>query len=140
VRLDPRFRYSLYGAFAALFVTGIAWLVVDQLKNASSGEELQAAAANLLMLHGGAAMITLMLLGALIPLHVQRAWRSRKNRVSGTAMVSFNAILIATSFGLYYLGSEVLRPWASDLHIGFGVGLPVLMVVHIWLGRRRVPR
>jgi len=60
--------------------------------------------------HGGAAMVTLLLLGALIPVHVMRAWRSRKNRVSGSAMVTFNAVLIVTAFGLYYLGSETLRP------------------------------
>ena len=80
------------------------------------------------------------LLGALVPLHVQRAWRSRKNRVTGTAMVTFNAVLVVTSFGLYYAGSEVLRPWMSGVHTGVGLALPVLIVVHIVLGRRYASR
>ncbi len=136
LRLSPRFRFALYGAFLALFVTGAAWLVADGLKDTSSGEMWQAIAATLLMLHGGATMVTLMLLGALVPLHVQRAWRTRRNRVTGTLMVTFNAVLIATAFGLYYLGSEALRPWASNVHIGVGLFLPVLFLVHIVLGRR----
>jgi hypothetical protein len=56
------------------------------------------------MLHGGTAMITLLLLGALIPVHLIRAWRRQKNRVSGSLIATFNAVLIVTAFGLYYLG------------------------------------
>jgi hypothetical protein len=66
----------------------------------------------LLMAHGGAAMLTLMLLGALFPLHIFRAWRAKKNRLTGIIMIACNAMLIATAFGLYYLASETLRPWA----------------------------
>jgi hypothetical protein len=136
LRLEPIFRRTLYVAFAVLFVTGVVWLVADARKDTAAGEGWQAAAANLLMVHGGAAMATLLLLGALIPLHVQRGWRARRNRIMGAAMVTFNAVLILTAFGLYYLGSDTLRPWASDLHIAAGVALPVLLVVHIITGRR----
>ena len=136
LRLNPRFRFALFGAFSALFVTGVAWLVADGLKDTSSGELWQVIAANLLMLHGGAAMVTLLLLGALVPLHVMRSWRRRTNRVTGSTMVTFNAVLIVTSFGLYYFGSEALRPWMSTVHTGFGIALPVLFIVHVVLGRR----
>jgi hypothetical protein len=136
LRLDPRFRLSVYGAFAALTVTGVAWLVADRLKESPNGDAWQAVAANLLMIHGGAAMATLMLLGALAPLHVRLAWRSGRNRVTGTAMAGVNAVLIVTAFGLYYFGSETLRPWASYLHMGVGFALPTLFLAHVWLGRR----
>ncbi len=140
MRLDPRFRWALYAAIGALLLTGAAWLVADQMKEGTHGEAWQETASSLLMIHGGAAMLTLMLFGALVPLHVVRCWRARKNRVTGTAMVTFNAVLIVTSFGLYYAGSEVLRPWMSGVHIGVGLALPVLIVVHIALGRRSEPR
>ena len=52
-------------------------------------------------------------------------------------MVACNAVLILTAFGLYYLGAETLRPWASCAHIVAGFALPVLVTFHIWLGRRR---
>jgi hypothetical protein len=98
-RLDPPFRFAIYIAFAVLFASGAAWLVVDQMKESANGEIWQPAAAYLLMFHGGAAMLTLMLLGALFPLHIGRAWRAGKNRVTGIVMLAFNAVLIATAFG-----------------------------------------
>jgi hypothetical protein len=123
-------------AFSVLFVTGAGWLLADRMKDASSGEAWQMTAAYLLMLHGGAAMATLLLLGALVPLHIQRAWRSRRNWITGTTMVAFNTLLILSAFGLYYLGSDTIRRWTSNLHIGIGLGLPVLFLVHILIGRR----
>jgi len=136
LRLEPSFRYALYAAFVLLFMTGAGWLVADQMKETASGEGWQAAAASLLMIQGGAAMATLLLLGALFPLHIRRGWRARRNRLAGTAMVTCNAVLILTAFGLYYFGSEMLRPWASGVHIGGGIFLPVLFLVHVIVGRR----
>jgi hypothetical protein len=134
---DRQFRFALYAAFSALFVTGSGWLLADQMKDPSgAGEAWQTTAANLIMLHGGAAMVTLMLLGALVPLHMQRAWRSRRNRLTATAMLAANGLLILTSFGLYYAGSEVLRPWMSNIHIAVGLCLLILFPVHVLVGRR----
>jgi uncharacterized BrkB/YihY/UPF0761 family membrane protein len=117
-------------------ITGAAWLLADALKDGPSGDVWQAVAANLLMLHGGAAMAMLMVFGALFPLHVRRAWRARKNRLSGGTMVTVNGLLIVTAFGLYYSGSELVRPWISDAHIAAGFALAILTVIHILFGRR----
>ena len=138
LQLDFRFRWALYAAFAVLFVTGVVWLVAAALKDTAEGEFWQQASAFLLMIHGGAAMVTLVLLGALVPVHIQRAWRSRQNRLTGTAMATANVVLIATAFGLYYAGSDVLRAWTSDVHIAIGLIFPALLVVHILTGRRRL--
>jgi hypothetical protein len=138
LRLKPSFRFAIYAAFGVLFLTGAGWLVADWQKDISGDEFWQQSVAYLLMVHGGAAMVTLLLLGALIPVHVMRAWRSRKNRVSGSGMVTFNAILIVTAFGLYYLGSETLRPWMSWIHIAAGFSLSLLFPLHIFWGRREL--
>jgi len=134
LRLKPAFRFALYAAFAVLFVSGAAWLVADRLKESS--ELAQEAAADLLMVHGGAAMVALLLLGALVPLHVQRGWRAARNRIAGAAMVTFNSVLVVTAFGLYYAGSETLRPWMSDVHLWVGLAFPLLLLIHVVLGRR----
>jgi hypothetical protein len=136
--LNRRFRWALYVAFALLFATGAAWLIADQLKDSPSGEFWQATTANLLMVHGGAAMVTLLLLGALFPTHIARAWRGRLNRVSGAIMAATNITLIVTAFGLYYLGSDTFRPWISDAHIAAGLALPALLIFHVWFGRRQI--
>ena len=107
------------------------------MKDAASGELWQTTASYMLMVHGGAAMATLMLLGALVPLHVRHGWRRRRNRVTGSLMAACNAVLILTAFGLYYFGWETLRLWASRLHIGVGIGLALLFLLHVLVGRRR---
>jgi hypothetical protein len=135
VRLDPGFRRALYAAVAVLTVTGAGWMLADWQKDPAGPEAWQTMAANLLMVHGGTAMIMLMLLGALFPLHVRQSWRSGRNRLSGPTMIGINAALIVTGFGLYYAGSELLRAWISDIHIAAGFVLPALLALHIWVGR-----
>ena len=137
LRLDARFRLAIYGVFATLLITGAAWLIADALKNSADGDMWLAIAADLLMVHGVAAMAALILLGALVPVHIFRAWRSCRNRISGVIMVAFNAVLILSSIGLYYLGSQTMRSWASTLHIAFGLALPVMFFVHVRIGRHR---
>jgi hypothetical protein len=139
MRLRYRLRYALYAVFSTLFLSGAVWLVADGLKDTSGGETWQAISANLLMLHGGAAMVTLMLLGALLPVHVSQAWRAKRNRLTGGATVALNAILIVTAFGLYYLGSELLRPWTSNIHLAAGFSLPIFLFVHSLRGRLAKP-
>jgi len=139
LRLDPRFRFALYGVFALLVLTGAVWLVADQLKDAAESELWQRVSASMLMIHGGVAMIALLLIGALFPLHVRLGWRSGRNRITGPAMMAFNAVLILTAFGLYYSGSDAVRPWMSNLHIVVGFALPALFLFHVLLGRRSRP-
>ena len=119
MRLKNAFRFALYGVFALLFVSGAAWIYADQMKNNTEmdTEMWQQAAAFLLSMHGGAAMITLMLLGALGPMHVQRAWRAKKNRVTGVASIAMYGLLIATAFGL---------------------AVPAVITAHIMVGRASV--
>jgi cation transport ATPase len=136
LRLSSPFRFAVYAAFAALLLTGAAWLVADAWKDPEGSEIWQAIAANLLMLHGGAAMLTLMFLGALIPLHARRNWRIRSNRPTGTLMLACNAILVVTAFGLYYVGWDAVRWWVSEIHTAAGFFLPALFLVHVALGRR----
>jgi hypothetical protein len=139
LRLEPRFRAVLYTVVAVLFGTGAAWIAIDRVKDVGpTADAWQDAAAWLLMLHGGAAMLFLLLLGALVALHVRIGWRLGNNRVSGSIMLTLNAVLVVTAFGLYYAGSETLRRWTSDIHIAIGLGFPVLLALHAVLGRRSV--
>ncbi len=93
--------------------------------------------ASLLMLHGAGAMVMLVLFGGLMPFHVRVGWRRKRNRTTGTVMLAANGALIVTAFGLYYAGAEPVRDWASTVHTGVGLALPVLLALHIVRGRRR---
>jgi small-conductance mechanosensitive channel len=72
------------------------------------------------------------------PAHVQRAWRAKKNRTTGITSVAIYGLLILTAFGLYYVGSEALRPWISTIHIAFGLAVPAVVVAHVMVGRASV--
>ncbi len=135
MRLEPGLRFWTYAVGTTLAATGVIWLVADMLKNADD-ELWQMIAADMLMLHGMTAMIALVLIGVMIPLHIQRSWRAGRNRVSGAVMIGANAVLVATAWGLYYAGSDLLRTFATDIHLAVGLALPALAIVHVVLGRR----
>jgi hypothetical protein len=137
VRLEPWHRRALYAAFALLTVTGVVWLWADWAKERLGPDTWQPIAADMLALHGGAAMAALLALGALVPLHVRRGWRSGRNRLTGPLMIAVNAVLIATAYGLYYAGADTLRHWMSVIHIVVGLALPAGLLAHVWLGRHR---
>jgi hypothetical protein len=139
LRLSSTFRNALYAIFAILFLTGAVWLVADGLKDSANGELWQQVAATLLMTHGGSAMVTLMMLGALVPIHMRYGWRARKNLFTGIVMATVGIVLIVTAFGLYYFGAEGARAIAGDVHTWLGVASPVLLVAHIRWGRRTAP-
>ncbi len=135
MRIKAAFRFALYAAFGLLFATGIVWLVADRLKDGPGSDLWQQTAAYALMVHGGLTMVTLMFLGALVPSHVQRAWRAKKNRTTGFVSLAVYGFLILTAFGLYYLGSDAVRPWLSFMHIAVGLSVPALLAAHVLVGR-----
>jgi cation transport ATPase len=132
----------VYGTFAALAVTGLGWLLLHHFVGVAGefGSTRHPLEIWLLRLHGAAAMAFLVLIGTLLPLHVRSAWRARRNLATGIAMLAANAMLVATGYALYYVGSEVLRSWASVIHWGVGLGAVALMATHIVLGRARRSR
>lgn len=90
-------------------------------------------------IHGAAAMAVLVLVGMLLSVHVRFAWRARRNRANGAVFLSAFAVLTITGYGLYYAGSEALRAWTSWIHLGVGLVLPILLLVHILLGKMTRP-
>jgi small-conductance mechanosensitive channel len=140
MHLNSAFRLALYGVFAVLFVSGALWLLADRMKNSADADSeiWQQASTLVLSLHGGAGMMALMLLGALGPMHIQRAWRTKINLATGIICIAVFGLLILTAFGLYYIGSEAVRPWISYVHIAFGLAVPGVVAGHIMVGRASI--
>jgi len=132
LRLDGGLRWSIYTNVFALLATGVAWWALDTGPSAVRHYLIAA--------HGLAAMAFLVALGATFTLHVREGWRRRLNRASGAVVLAIASVLTLSAFGLYYIGSEALRDVASDLHIVVGLALPLLLAVHVVLGRRSRPR
>jgi hypothetical protein len=138
IRLKRFQRYFLYAVLALLFSSGVAWSYWNYV-TASPGDFEMTAKAWTMKIHGAAAMTILVLLGMLLSGHVRFAWRARRNRVNGSLFLGAFGILTITGYGLYYAGGETLRAWTSWIHLGVGLALPLLFILHIFLGRRTRP-
>jgi cation transport ATPase len=135
IQLKRLQRYSLYAVLSLLFLSGAAWAYWNYLAT-SSGDFETGAKAWAMKIHGAAAMAILVLIGMLLTAHVRFAWRARRNRANGSVFLSAFAILAITGYGLYYAGGERLRAWTSGIHLAVGLVLPLLLLLHIFLGRR----
>jgi magnesium-transporting ATPase (P-type) len=131
-------RCFLYTIVALLFLSGTLWAYWNYLIPKSGDFEVSAKAWAM-KIHGGAAMAILVLIGMLLTVHVRFAWRVRRNRGNGSLFLGAFGILAVTGYVLYYAGGESLRTWSSWIHLGVGLALPLLLVLHIWLGKRTRP-
>ena len=137
LRLSARHRAWFYGAFAALWVSGVAWLALHWWVARHDADAMPDSSEPwLLNVHGAAAMLALILFGTLIPLHVRPGWRARRNRRTGATMVGVAGALMVTGYGLYYAGGESLRTLTRYVHDGVGTALPLVVAWHVWRGRR----
>ena len=135
IRLRRLQRYFLYGVLALLFLSGVAWAYWNYLV-ASPGDPELSAKAWAMKIHGAAAMAVLVLIGMLLNEHVRLAWRARRNRTNGSVFLGAFVFLTITGYGLYYAGGERLRAWTSWIHLAIGLVLPILLLVHVFLGKR----
>lgn len=140
-RLPRWHEWSIYLSFGLLFVTGVAWLVLERWVRIEGefGPEHHPAEHVMLILHGIAAYGLLLVAGALIPVHIKVGWSIRRNLLSGLAVVVALAVLGLTALALYYASSESALDWSRLLHWVLGLAtLPVLMI-HVIRGRRVTP-
>jgi hypothetical protein len=135
IRLKALQKYFLYGVLALLFLSGVTWAYWNYLV-ASPTDFETSAKAWAMKIHGAAAMAVLVLIGMLLSGHVRFAWRARRNRANGSVFLSAFAVLTVTGYGLYYTGGERLRAWTGWIHLGVGLALPILLLIHILLGRK----
>ncbi len=138
IRLKHLQRYFLYAVVALLFFSGLAWTYWNYLA-VSPGDFETSAKSWAMKIHSAAAMAILVLIGMLLSGHVRFAWRADRNRANGSIFLSAFAVLTITGYGLYYAGSERLRAWTSWLHLVVGLALPILLLIHIFLGKRTRP-
>src|SRR6266487_286099 len=138
VRLKRLQRCFLYAVIALLFVSGTVWAYWNYLVP-EPGDFVLSAKAWAIKIHGGAAMAVLVLVGMLLNGHVRFAWRARRNRGNGALFLATFGILTITGYDLYYSGAERLRAWTSWIHLAAGLALSLLLILHIWIGKRTRP-
>ena len=138
IQLKRLQRYFLYAVLALLFISGAAWAYWNDLVSAPGDFETDAKSWAL-KVHGAAGMAILVLIGMLLNGHVRFAWRAHRNRGNGILFLATFAVLTVTGYGLYYAGGERLQAWTSWIHLGVGLALPLVLGLHIWLGKGTRP-
>jgi heme A synthase len=86
--------------------------------------------------HGFLAFISLLVLGALLPVHVRHSLRQHNNKRSGITLLCVFALLMLTGWGIYYLADEQWSLWASLLHVLTGLLVAAAMAVHVVMARQ----
>ena len=139
----PRWHeWSIYSSFGLLFVSGVAWLILDRWVRVEGefGPEHHPAEHLMLVLHGVAAYALLMVAGALIPVHIKLGWSIRRNLKSGITVAIALVILSLTALGLYYLSGEGSRSLASLAHWALGIVTLPLLAIHVIRAHSRTTR
>lgn len=129
----PRFqRWATYGTLAMVAASGVTWLALHDWFQLG----WLVAEHRLLVIHGVAAALSLMVIGGLLPLHIRLAWRTRRNLRTGITALAVMGGLGLSGLLLYY-GDEEGRNTVRWLHIGVGLLGMVAVPLHVWMGKRR---
>lgn len=132
-------RRWAYAVLAFLFATGLGHYVLHGWCSVRGdfGPAPNPLKPLVLRLHGAAAMLGLVVLGSVIPTHINRFWRLGRNRGPGGIFLICTLLLVVSGYGLYYFGGDESRRISRLLHIAIGfLALPAFFV-HLLRGRRR---
>ena len=87
-------------------------------------------------LHATASFALLALIGALWSIHMRAGWRRRRQRISGSLLVSAFVLLAVSAVGLYYLGDGGAADTTALLHVALGLAVCLPLALHTVRGRR----
>lgn len=139
IRFAKPHKYALYAVVTLLWLSGLAWLGFHYFLRVASdfGDAPNPLEIWWLRLHGLMGFAVLVAIGSVLPIHARRAWHLKKNRLTGFAMEALFLWLALTGYALYYFSSDDNEAWLPLLHWIVGLLLPLMLIVHIWRGRRR---
>jgi len=141
LRMERWHRRCIYASCLLLAASGILWLLARYglRRPGEFGETISPLEPWSMKIHGAAAMLAFFFVGSLLNSHIRRALKAGRNLVSGWAMIVVLALLAGSGYALYYIASEGNRPLWSLFHWAVGLALPLLLVLHIVLGRKSRP-
>lgn len=138
-RMPLRQRWFIYGVLGGLWLSGCAWLVLDQFfkRPGQFGFAPSPWQPPLLLLHGVVAIFGMYLLGWVTARHVVRWWPGRLRRRSGATLTLFLLLLVTSGFALFFLSDDRWQRFTAVSHDLLGVAVTVFGVQHWFFARRR---
>lgn len=131
-------RRLFYGVLATSWITGTTFFVLSRWMQVEGefGPAKNPWQFPVLQIHGAAAFLMLMAIGALLTGHIPAGWRTSRSRRLGITLVSGVSFMAISAWVLYYAAGENLRPIIGNVHASVGFSLPLILGLHIWHGRR----
>ena len=90
--------FSTHSIFLVCAISGVLYLLLHELNIKALAIENH----SILVAHGFASYLFVLLFGAIMPNHIKGGWHNKRNRISGGAMVMVMAILLFSGLFLYY--------------------------------------
>lgn len=139
IRFTAPHKKFLYSVFSLLWLSGALWLLFHYFMRVPGEFGITPHPAEIwwLRLHGLMVFAVLVALGSVLSNHARRAWQLKKNRYSGLLLKVLLLWLAITGYALYYFASEGNENWLPVLHWGAGISVPIMLVSHIRMGRKR---
>ena len=127
------FYRGLLLAYASSLCTGVLFFILNTwvMVEGDFGPEKHPWQYPTLKLHGASAFVMMLFFGALLNRHIPANWRLATGRRSGQLLTAAVTLQILTAWLLYYLADEQIRQWIAYGHLGVGLLLPCLLMVHI---------
>ena len=116
--------------FLVCAISGVLYILVHEFEVSLLAVENH----SLLIAHGVSAYLFVLLFGAVMPTHIKAAWKAKRNRISGSLMITVMSVLLISGLFLYY--ADETRDAALWVHWVIGSGLVLLFPFHFIAGRR----
>lgn len=142
-RFPILYRRILYSLVLLSWCSGIAFFIFSRyvLIEGEFGPEKHPWQFPLLKVHGAAAFIMMLSLGAVITSHVPAGWRTGRHKIFGSILLGSIVFMVLSAWALYYLSSDANRELIGNIHAAVGVFLPFTVLWHvlqgIWSKRQR---
>ena len=136
-KIAKKYRYIFYCTLAlSTFSGSMFWLLRKfAMVEGDFGPESHAWQYPALQLHGFAAFMMLMALGAIFTAHIPKTWYKERAKKSGSTLLSLVVFSLLSAYSLYYLVSEDWHVYLGNSHAIVGLCLPALLIFHIKIAR-----
>ncbi len=122
--------FSSHVIFLICAISGVLYLLAHEFEITLLVVENH----SILIAHGASAYLFVLLFGAVMPTHIKAGWKAKRNRVSGSLMITVMSLLLVSGLFLYY--ADEIRYAALWVHWVIGGGLVLLFPFHFIAGRR----
>jgi hypothetical protein len=142
LRLSRRRRHLIYAIGGTLWLSGALWLICHYflMTKGPFGDTPSPLEPWWMRLHGAMAFGALWLFGLTWGVHIVAGWKTGRQRITGSIAAGVLAWLVISGYLLYYLTDDTWRNVSVLAHWTVGLALPVLLALHIVMGRKRATR